>query len=50
MDSGGNDETGFLSPLRDAIERQKTPADLLLEKYHSDWNGDLSRIFAENSY
>ena len=50
MDSGGNDETGFLSPLRDAIERQKTPADLLLEKYHSDWDGDLSRIFAENSY
>ena len=44
------DETHFLNALKDSIETGKTPADELLEKYHGDWNGDLSRIYAEYSY
>jgi glutamate--cysteine ligase len=44
------DETHFLSALKDSVESGKVPADELLEQYHGDWNGDLSRIYADFSY
>lgn len=44
------DETHFLNALHETVESGQTPADELLEKYHGDWNGDLSRIYAEYSY
>jgi glutamate--cysteine ligase len=44
------DETHFLNALKESIDSGKTPADELLEHYHGDWNGDLSRIYAEYSY
>ncbi len=44
------DETHFLNALKDSLESGKVPADELLERYHGDWNGDLSRIYSEYSY
>ncbi|AUQ57201.1 glutamate-cysteine ligase [Phaeobacter inhibens] len=44
------DETHFLNALKDSIETGKVPADELLDHYHGDWNGDLSRIYSEYSY
>ena len=44
------DETHFLNALQESIESGRVPADELLEKYHGDWGGDLSRIYAEYSY
>ena len=44
------DETHFLNTLKESLDSGKTPADELLEHYHGDWNGDLSRIYAEYSY
>ena len=44
------DETHFLNALRESVESGKTPADEMLEDYHGDWGGDLSRIYAERSY
>ncbi len=44
------DETHFLSALKETIETGKTPADELIDHYNGDWNGDLSRIYAEYSY
>ncbi len=44
------DETHFLNALKDSLESGKTPADELLTRYHGDWDGDLSRIYAEYSY
>jgi len=44
------DETHFLNTLRDSVETGKTPADELLDHYNGDWQGDLSRIYAEYSY
>jgi len=44
------DETHFLGTLRESVETGKTPADELLERYHGDWHGDLSRIYADYSY
>ncbi|WP_298973416.1 glutamate--cysteine ligase [uncultured Roseobacter sp.] len=44
------DETHFLNALHESIETGKAPADELLDHYHGDWNGDLTRIYAEYSY
>ncbi|WP_172298455.1 glutamate--cysteine ligase [Pseudoruegeria sp. HB172150] len=44
------DERHFLHALEDSIESGKVPADELLDKYHGEWDGDLSRIYAEYSY
>jgi glutamate--cysteine ligase len=39
-----------LNALHESIESGKTPADELLDRYHSDWNGDISKVFGEYSY
>jgi glutamate--cysteine ligase len=50
MDDAGNDETGFLQPLRQVIAAQKTPAEVLLDQYHGDWAGDINQVFISNQY
>jgi glutamate--cysteine ligase len=44
------DETHFLNALKDSVESGQTPADELLARYHGEWAGDLSHIYAEFSY
>ncbi len=44
------DETHFLNSLQDIVETGVTPASELLAKYQGEWNGDLTRIYAEYSY
>ena len=44
------DETHFLNALKDSLETGKVPADELLDRYHGDWGGDLSRIYGDYSY
>lgn len=44
------DETHFLNALKESVDSGKVPADELLDHYHDDWNGDLTRIYSEFSY
>ena len=44
------DETHFLNALKESIETGKVPADELLEHFHGDWQGDLTRIYPGFSY
>ncbi len=44
------DERHFLNALHDLVETGKTPAEELLDRYHSDWGGDLNRIYGDYSY
>jgi glutamate--cysteine ligase len=44
------DERHFLHALEDTIETGRAPADELLEAYHDDWGGDLTRIYKDFSY
>ncbi len=44
------DERHFLHALEDSVADGRVPADELLEKYYGEWNGDLTRIYAEYSY
>jgi len=49
--SGGMvDERGYLSELEDIADSGVTPADRLLELYHGDWQGDVSRIYRDFAY
>ncbi|MEL7106928.1 MAG: glutamate--cysteine ligase [Pseudomonadota bacterium] len=44
------DETHFLNALKDSLASGEVPADELLRRYEADWNGDVTKVFAEYSY
>ena len=50
LNSAGDNEGGFLDPLREVVATGLTPADRLLDKFHNEWNGDVSRIYEEFSF
>ncbi len=50
VNSMGDNETGFLNPLRRMVDSGKTSADELLEKYHGPWGGDLTKVYDEYSF
>ncbi len=50
LDAGGSNETGFLDPLREVVRSGKVPAEMLLEKYHGAWGGDVSKVYGELSF
>ncbi|ETI65321.1 glutamate--cysteine ligase [Sphingobium sp. C100] len=50
LNSAGDNETGYLSALDEVVASGKTHAERLLDRYHGEWQGDLSRIYAEESF
>ncbi|HWJ71195.1 MAG TPA: glutamate--cysteine ligase [Sphingobium sp.] len=50
LDSIGENETGYLAPLDEVLASGRTHAERLLERYDTVWNGDISRIYAEESF
>jgi len=44
------DETHFLNALHDDLDRNQTLADEMLERYHQEWDQDLTKIYREYSY
>ena len=48
--AAGDDETGFLAPLREIVRGGKVPAQALLDRYHGAWGGDVSRVYGEESF
>ena len=50
LNSAGDNEGGFLDPLRDVVATGMTPADRLLYKFENEWGGDVSRIYEEFSF
>jgi glutamate--cysteine ligase len=50
LNSAGDNEGGFLDPLRDVVATGMTPADRLLHKYEHEWDGDVSHIYEEFSF
>ncbi|HVR91323.1 MAG TPA: glutamate--cysteine ligase [Novosphingobium sp.] len=47
LNTAGDNETGFLAPLDEIVASGKVPAQRLLDKFHGEWGGDLSRIYEE---
>ena len=50
LNASGDNESGFLDPLREILASGRTPAERLLDLYNGDWGGDISRIYAEQSF
>jgi glutamate--cysteine ligase len=50
LNSAGDNESGFLDPLREIVARDMTPAETLLERYHGEWGGDVGKIYDEMSF
>jgi glutamate--cysteine ligase len=50
LNSAGENETGFLSPLQHVAEGGVTPAERKLALYHGDWQGSVDPLFAECAY
>ena len=48
--ASGDDETGFLDPLHEIVRTGKVPAERLLDRYHGAWGGDVSKVYAEESF
>ena len=49
INTGGDNETGFLEPLEEIVASGKVPAQRLLDLYHGEWNGDITRVY-EHSF
>jgi glutamate--cysteine ligase len=50
LNSSGDNETGFLDPLREIVALGKSPAEQMLDRYHAEWQGDVSRVYDEKSF
>jgi glutamate--cysteine ligase len=50
VNSMGDNEVGFLEPLRRIAKSGKSPAHDLLDRYEGPWGGDLSKIYDELSF
>jgi len=48
LNSSGDNETGFLEPLDEIVASGKVPAQRLLDQYHGEWNGDISRVYEQS--
>jgi len=48
LNGGGDSEAGFLEPLDEIVASGKVPAQRLLDKFHGEWNGDISRVYEES--
>jgi glutamate--cysteine ligase len=47
---GSLDEVHFLDSLVEIVESGMTPADILLEKYHTVWKGSVDPVFTEFAF
>ena len=50
LNGAGDSEQGFLNPLHEIVASGKVPAQRLLDRYHGEWEGDLSRVYDEMSF
>ncbi len=50
FNGAGDSEAGFLDPLRDIVRSGKVPAQVLLDRFHGAWAGDLTQVYDEFSF
>ena len=48
LNSSGDNESGFLAPLDEIVASGKVPAQRLLDKFHGEWGGDITRVYEES--
>ncbi len=50
VNSMGENEVGFLNPLREILADGRVPAERLLDRFHSAWGGNIDPIYGEKSF
>jgi glutamate--cysteine ligase len=50
LDANGQDESRYLRPIQEFVARGITPAEELLQKFHSEWQGSVDPVFREYAY
>ena len=50
FNAAGDSESGFLDPLREVVASGKTFADVMLDRYHGVWNGDVRHVYEDYSF
>ncbi|WP_193367312.1 glutamate--cysteine ligase [Pelagibius marinus] len=50
LDGQGDDESHFLALLRSRVEREKSPAEYLLDDFHGRWQQSIDPVFTECAY
>jgi glutamate--cysteine ligase len=50
LNAAGDSESGFLDPLREVVASGKTFADVMLDRYHGVWNGDVRHVYEDYSF
>ena len=50
LNAGGDNETGYLEPLAEIVAAGKVPAERLLDLYHGEWGGEVSRVYGVKSF
>jgi glutamate--cysteine ligase len=50
LNASGDDETHFLSELDDIAATGVTPAERLLERWRTEWKGDMAKVFEACAY
>ncbi|QFT77293.1 glutamate--cysteine ligase [Erythrobacter sp. THAF29] len=45
LNPSGDNETGYLETLDEIVSTGKVPAQRLLDMYHGEWGGDVSRVY-----
>ncbi len=50
FDGQGDDESHFLALLRSRVEREKSPAEYLLDDFHGRWRESIDPVFTECAY
>jgi glutamate--cysteine ligase len=48
LNGSGDNESGFLEPLDEIVASGKVPAQRLLDKFHGEWAGDITRVYEES--
>ena len=50
INASGDNESGFLDPLREIVRTGKVPAQMLLDRFNCDWGGDITRVYEEAKF
>lgn len=50
LNASGDNESGFLDPLREIVRTGKVPAQVLLDRFAGDWGGDITRVYEEAKF
>ncbi|MBA17277.1 MAG: glutamate--cysteine ligase [Sphingomonas sp.] len=50
LNASGDNETGFLDPLREIVRTGKVPAEQLLAKFEGAWDGNVCGIYGETKF